>query len=58
LNELIANRYDALGADSVKHFFPGDQTHPNKEGSELNLEMVIKGIKDLKNCSLKKYLKK
>jgi rhamnogalacturonan acetylesterase len=58
LNDLIADRYDALGADSVNHFFPGDHTHPNKEGSELNADMVVKGIKALKKCDLKKYLKK
>jgi rhamnogalacturonan acetylesterase len=58
LNDLIADRYDALGADSVKHFFPGDHTHPNKEGSELNADMVVKGIKDLRKCKLKKYLTK
>jgi rhamnogalacturonan acetylesterase len=57
LNDLIADQYDKLGADSVKHFFPGDHTHPNKEGSELNAGMVVKGIKDLKKCDLKKYLK-
>jgi lysophospholipase L1-like esterase len=57
LNDLIADQYDALGADSVKHFFPGDHTHPNKEGSTLNADMVVKGIKELKKCELKNYLK-
>ena len=57
LNDLIADQYDKLGADSVKHFFPGDHTHPNKEGSDLNADMVVKGIRDLKKCDLKKYLK-
>jgi rhamnogalacturonan acetylesterase len=57
LNDLIADQYDALGADSVKHFFPGDHTHPNKNGSTLNADMVVKGIKELKKCDLKKYLK-
>lgn len=57
LNDLIADQYDALGADSVKHFFPSDHTHPNKNGSTLNADMVVKGIKELKKCDLKKYLK-
>jgi rhamnogalacturonan acetylesterase len=57
LNDLIADQYDVLGADSVKHFFPGDHTHPNKNGSTLNADLVVKGIKELKNCDLKKYLK-
>lgn len=57
LNDLIADQYDVIGADSVKKFFPGDHTHPNREGSTLNADMVVKGIKDLKKCKLKKYLK-
>lgn len=58
LNNLIADRYDALGADSVKHFFPGDHTHTNKAGAELNAGMVVKGIRNLRKCSLRKYLRK
>ncbi|WP_242696432.1 rhamnogalacturonan acetylesterase [Longitalea luteola] len=58
LNDLIADEYDKLGADSVKRFFPVDHTHPDKAGSTLNADLVVKGIKDLKKCTLKKYLKK
>ncbi|HEX6431902.1 MAG TPA: rhamnogalacturonan acetylesterase, partial [Niastella sp.] len=58
LNDLIADQYDKLGADSVKHFFPGDHTHPNKNGSILNADMVVKGIYNLRNNDLKTYLKK
>src|ERR1700761_149143 len=36
LNALIANQYDRLGDDSVKHFFPGDHTHTNEAGALLN----------------------
>lgn len=57
LNDYIADQYDILGADSVKNFFPGDHTHPNREGSTLNADMVVKGIKELKRCELKNYLK-
>jgi lysophospholipase L1-like esterase len=57
LNDLIADQYDVLGADSVKKFFPVDHTHPNKNGSTLNADLVVKGIKDLKKCDLKNYLK-
>lgn len=58
LNDLIADQYDKLGPDSVKHFFPGDHTHPNRNGSLLNADMVVKGIWDLRNNDLKEYLKK
>jgi lysophospholipase L1-like esterase len=58
LNDLIADEYDKLGPDSVKHFFPGDHTHPNRNGSMLNADMVVKGIWGLRNNDLKEYLKK
>jgi rhamnogalacturonan acetylesterase len=58
LNDLIADRYDVIGADSVQKFFPGDHTHPNYNGSQLNADMVVKGIRNLRKCNLKKYLKK
>lgn len=52
LNALIADRYDALGQDTVKSFFPGDHTHTNTAGAELNAASVTEGIKRLKNCTL------
>jgi rhamnogalacturonan acetylesterase len=57
LNDLIADQYDAMGSEAVHEFFPADHTHPNKEGSELNVNMVVKGIKGLDKCDLKKFLK-
>ncbi len=56
LNNIIADKYEALGPDKVKTFFPGDHTHTNTEGGMLNAEVVINGIKDLKHSELKKYL--
>lgn len=58
LNNLVSDRYEELGPDKVKAFFPRDHTHTNKEGGMLNTEIVINGIKNLKNCQLKKYLLK
>jgi Lysophospholipase L1 and related esterases len=57
LNDLIADQYDAMGADAVNKFFPKDHTHPNRAGSELNADMVVKGIKNLRKCPLRKFLK-
>ena len=57
LNNVIGDKYETLGADSVKGFFPGDHTHPNEAGSRLNAAIVIDGIKNLKSSSLKTYLK-
>ncbi|HEY4148949.1 MAG TPA: rhamnogalacturonan acetylesterase [Chitinophagaceae bacterium] len=56
LNALIADKYDAMGADKVKGFFPGDHTHTNDAGARLNAAAVIEGLKQLKGCTLNNYL--
>lgn len=53
---MIADQYDALGAQKVSGFFYGDHTHTNKDGAILNAITVADGIRQLKNTSLKKYL--
>lgn len=58
LNNIIADKYEELGADKVATFFPKDHTHTNKEGGMVNADIVINGIKNLKHCELKKYLLK
>jgi len=57
LNAITADKYDALGPDEVKKFFPGDHTHTNVEGARLNAASVADGIRLLKKLELKKYLK-
>jgi len=57
LNEIVAKKYEEMGAEQVKSFFPGDHTHTNLVGAKLNAETVAQGIKELKNCELKAYLK-
>ena len=47
LNKITADKYDELGPDKVKAFFPGDHTHTNEEGARLNAASVIDGIKQL-----------
>jgi len=56
LNKITGDKYDAMGPEKVKAFFPGDHTHTNLEGAKLNAQSVVEGIKKLKNCKLKKYL--
>ena len=58
LNGITADKYDQWGADSVKKFFPGDHTHPNKMGSTVNAQSVVEGIKANKSIALNKYLNK
>jgi len=57
LNRIIAAHWIAIGQDSVKHFFPGDGTHTNINGARLNAASVAEGIKGLKDCPLKQYMK-
>jgi rhamnogalacturonan acetylesterase len=58
LNNLVANRYDAMGQEKVHAFFPVDHTHPDKAGSELTASIVVDALRKLNKCKLKNYLKK
>lgn len=57
LNNLVATKYEELGADKVKTFFPADHTHTNLEGAKLNAAIVIQTLKINGPKSLKKYFK-
>ncbi|HET6996908.1 MAG TPA: rhamnogalacturonan acetylesterase [Chitinophagaceae bacterium] len=57
LNDRIAVVYEQMDTAKVNGFFPADHTHTNKEGAELNAWKVVEGIKDLKKCKLKNYLR-
>jgi lysophospholipase L1-like esterase len=56
LNSISADKYDLLGPDKVKEFFPGDHTHTNEAGATVNAASVTEGIKLLKNLGLNNYL--
>ena len=58
LNNISADKYDALGPEEVKKFFPGDHTHTNVEGARVNAASVAEGIRQLKELQLNQYLKK
>jgi rhamnogalacturonan acetylesterase len=57
LNQMVISKYDEIGAEKVKAYFPKDHTHTNEAGAKVNAELVAKGIKDLKKCDLKKFIK-
>ncbi len=59
LYELVATQYDRSTPAQVKqqYFTTLDDTHTALAGAELNAEMVVKGIKSLKKCGLRKYLR-
>jgi len=55
LNELVAEKYENLGDQKVKTFFPVDHTHTNMIGAKLNALTVAEGIKALRTCNLGEY---
>ncbi|MBD3904759.1 rhamnogalacturonan acetylesterase [Chryseobacterium sp. Ch-15] len=57
LNTMVIEKYEKMGAEKVKAYFPKDHTHTNEAGAIFNAELVAKAIKDLKKCELRKYLK-
>lgn len=57
LNTMVIEKYEKMGAKNVEGFFPKDHTHTNEAGAVFNAELVAKGIRDLKKCGLKNYLK-
>lgn len=52
LNNLVAEKYEAMGADRVKTLFHGDHTHTSRAGAELNAKVVTGELKPV----LGKYL--
>jgi rhamnogalacturonan acetylesterase len=57
LNGLVADKYDAMGEEQVKPFFPTDHTHTNDAGAKLNAALVVEGLKKIPACKLNGYLK-
>ena len=57
LNDRTARKYEALGPEAVKQFSPGDHTHTNAAGAQLNAASVAEGIRDDKQLALRKYLR-
>ncbi|MFP9114538.1 rhamnogalacturonan acetylesterase [Flavobacterium sp. RHBU_3] len=58
LNDLVIADYEKKGPAAVKEYFPKDHTHTNKEGAQVNAQLVVNGLKELKGCRLKDFLKK
>lgn len=57
LNELIARRYDALGAEKVDAFFADERVHTSRAGAELNAEVVVAALRALEKNPLDAYLR-
>jgi peptidoglycan/xylan/chitin deacetylase (PgdA/CDA1 family) len=58
LNQIVADRYDALGQEAVQPFFTlADHTHTSPAGAELNAACVAEGIRALDGCTLRDILR-
>jgi len=57
LNDLVATRYEQLGTDAVKPYFPGDHTHTDLNGAKVNAEIVMEQLEKINPGKLKKYMK-
>ena len=57
LNEIIARKYDALGAEKVEPLFGDEHTHTSRAGAELNADYVMEGLKGLRQNPLEAYFK-
>jgi hypothetical protein len=58
LNELIARRYDALGAEKVSPLYvptPTENLHTGWDGAVVNAECVVAGLKAMKDDPLAGY---
>jgi polygalacturonase/lysophospholipase L1-like esterase len=56
LNEIIARRYESLGAAQVETLFADEHTHTNAEGAALNAAAVVAGLKALPGCPVCAWL--
>jgi rhamnogalacturonan acetylesterase len=56
LNEIVARRYEALGAEKVEPLFADEHTHTSAAGAELSAAIVVEGLKGLPHCALCAYL--
>ncbi len=57
LNDITARKYEKIGPDETKKYFPGDHTHTNPAGAQVNAESVVEGIRTDKKLALNKYLR-
>jgi lysophospholipase L1-like esterase len=67
LNEIVARKHDELGHDAVMKLFPApvvaadgrvtdEHTHPNLAGAVLDAELVVAGLKGIKEDRLTAFL--
>jgi lysophospholipase L1-like esterase len=55
-NNLIADKFERMGPEIVKDFYPYDGVHTNAAGAGINASCIIAGIKSDTTNTLNKYL--
>jgi len=58
LNDIVASKYEGMGAEAVKPFFPVDHTHTNLDGAKLNASIVMEKLMQLGVPKLHKFIRK
>jgi lysophospholipase L1-like esterase len=56
LNDIIATKYEQLGKEKVKLFFPKDHTHTNLEGATFNAKCVAESLKKYSKTGIEAYI--
>jgi len=56
VNDIVATKYEALGKDEVKAFFPQDHTHTNLEGATFTALAVAEVLKNSKEMGMRGYI--
>lgn len=57
LNNLVSDKYEALGQEFVASMFWGDHTHTSQPGAKLNAFIIAQELKKNRNCTLGNWVK-
>ncbi len=55
-NDIVADKYDAMGQDALASLYSTDRTHSTPAGADFNAANVVAGLKALPGNPLGKYL--
>lgn len=56
VTKLVADRYEELGEDAVKAYFPRDHTHTSEAGAQLNARLTVSGLRGLRDETIVQWL--
>ncbi len=56
LSRIVADQYQALGAEKVKQLYGPDHTHPNPAGADIHAASVVAGLKGIRKGPYGQYL--